>query len=37
VLRPAGVADARQHVGYRIGHAHEMIFLSPTVSRSRDA
>ena len=28
VLRPAGVADARQHIGDRIGHAHEMIFLS---------
>src|SRR6202022_4830146 len=35
VLRPTGVANAREHIGYRIGHTHLMIFLTHTVSRSR--
>src|SRR5215831_6953761 len=33
VLRPAGIADPRQHIGDRVGHAHSWI-RSPLVSES---
>ena len=32
VLRPAGVADAREHIGDRIGHAHVIRFPRSIVS-----